>query len=268
VSRVLLHMSDLHFGRVPAGMPGHLLQAARAIKPDVLVVSGDLTQRARTEEFREASAFLDQFDMPRIVIPGNHDVPLYNLYGRFVERLDRFREYITDDLAPSYMDDEIAVFGVNTARSLTWKNGRINPRQVEDLHARLCTLAAGVLRVVVTHHPMDLPEGFHHRNLVGSARPAFERWAACGADLLLCGHLHIAATQVIGRTIVVNAGTAISTRGRGQANSFNVILIAPEGAVTVTQWEWDGREFIKREDDVFERVDSGWSIRARTASSY
>jgi 3',5'-cyclic AMP phosphodiesterase CpdA len=268
MSRVLLHVSDLHFGRVPPGMPEHLLQAAREIRPDVLVVSGDLTQRARTEEFREASAFLDQFDTPRIVIPGNHDVPLYNLYGRFVERLDRFREYITDDLTPEYVDGEIAVFGVNTARSLTWKNGRINPRQVEELHSRLCTLAPGVLRVVVTHHPMDLPEGFHARNLVGSARSAFERWAACGADLLLCGHLHVGnITTTVERygpslwhAIVINAGTAISSRGRGAANSFNVIVTEGRSSVSVTKWLWDvgARRFVKTPEAHYKRAVAGW----------
>jgi predicted phosphodiesterase len=246
MSRALLHLSDLHFGRVPPGMAETLVEVARRIAPDVVVVSGDLTQRARIEEFEQARAFLAQLPEPRIVIPGNHDVPLFNPYGRFVERLARFRRYITSDLSPAWMDDELAVFGVNTARSLTWKGGRINTRQIEDLRGRLCELPLSVTRVIATHHPF------------GVARVAFERWAGCGADLLLCGHLHVAATQVVGRTIVVNAGTAISTRGRGQANSFNVVLIAPKGRVTVTQWEWEGREFVKREDAVFERDDNGW----------
>jgi predicted phosphodiesterase len=246
MSRVLLHLSDLHFGRVPPGMAETLVEVGRRLAPDVLIVSGDLTQRARVEEFEQARDFLAQLPGPRIVIPGNHDVPLFNPYGRFVERLGRFRRYITPDLAPAWIDDEVAVFGVNTARSLTWKGGRINARQIEDLRGRLCELPLSVTRVIATHHPF------------GVARVAFERWAGCGADLLLCGHLHVAATQIVGRTIVVNAGTAISTRGRGQANSFNVVLIAPRGAVTVTQWEWNGREFVKREDAVFERAENGW----------
>jgi predicted phosphodiesterase len=223
-----------------------LVEVARRIAPDVIVVSGDLTQRARIEEFEQARDFLAQLPGPRIVIPGNHDVPLFNPYGRFVERLARYRRYITSDLSPAWMDDEVAVFGVNTARSLTWKGGRINSRQIEDLRGRLCDLPLHVTRIIATHHPF------------GVARVAFERWAGCGADLLLCGHLHVAATQVVSRTIVVNAGTAISTRGRGQANSFNVVLIAPRGGVTVTQWEWNGSEFVKREDAVFERHEAGW----------
>ncbi|HJT87192.1 MAG TPA: metallophosphoesterase family protein, partial [Bryobacteraceae bacterium] len=192
MSRVLLHVSDLHFGRIQPGLPEALREAAARIRPDVVVVSGDLTQRARTSEFQQARAFLEQLPSPRIVVPGNHDVPLHNLYGRFVERLGRFRSYITDDLEPAYVDSEVAVFGINTARSLTWKGGRINPGQIESLHARLCAVAPEVMRVVVTHHPFEVPPGFHHRELVRSARAAFEKWSSCGADLLLCGHLHVA----------------------------------------------------------------------------
>jgi 3',5'-cyclic AMP phosphodiesterase CpdA len=247
VSRVLLHVSDLHFGRVPPGMAESLAAAARQIAPDVLVVSGDLTQRARVEEFEQARAFLAALPFPRVVIPGNHDVPLFNPYGRFVERLARFRHYITDDLAPSYVDAEVAVFGVNTARSLTWKGGRINARQIEAVRATLCELPAGLTRVVATHHPF------------GVARVAFERWSGCGADLLLCGHLHVAATEVVGATIVVNAGTAISTRGRGQANSFNVVEIADRSHVTVTQWAWEGNAFGNTEETRFERTANEWA---------
>ena len=88
--------------------------------PDLLVVSGDLTQRARPEEFQQAREFLDRLPKPQIVVPGNHDVPLYNVYGRFVQQFDRFRRYISDDLQPMYLDEEIAVLGVNTARAFTW----------------------------------------------------------------------------------------------------------------------------------------------------
>src|SRR5436309_7341748 len=130
MSRTLVHLSDIHFGRVDPALIDPLLDAVRRLAPDVVVVSGDLTQRARTGEFQEARAFLDRLPQPRIVVPGNHDVPLYNLYGRFVEQLARYRRHITDDLEPSYIDDEIAVLGTNTARSLTWKGGRVNGRQI------------------------------------------------------------------------------------------------------------------------------------------
>jgi 3',5'-cyclic AMP phosphodiesterase CpdA len=240
-----MHLSDLHFGKVQPGLPEALLREAREGRPDVVVVSGDLTQRARPEEFREARRFLDQFSVPLIAVPGNHDVPLYNLYGRFVKRLERFRMYISDDLDPSYSDSEIAIFGVNTARSLTWKNGRINPAQIQQIRSRLCGLPREVIRVVVTHHPFDLPAGFGAGDLLGSARHAFEQFASCGADLLLCGHLHVANAMTTlerygshWRALVVSAGTAISTRGRGAPNSFNMIRL-DRGTAVVSQRTWD-----------------------------
>lgn len=246
MSRLLLHISDLHFGRVPPKMPEALLTAAHEIRPDVVVVSGDLTQRAKVVEFEQARAFLDALRLPTVVIPGNHDVPLYNPYGRFIERLARYRRFINEDLAPSYVDDEVAVLGVNTARSLTWKGGRINARQIAAVRSRLCELPSLVTRVVATHHPHEV------------ARLALRTWSSCGADVLLCGHLHIAAAEVIGRTLVVNAGTAISMRGRGQANSFNVVETAARERVAVAQWVWRGGAFSKTEDAVFERVAGEW----------
>jgi 3',5'-cyclic AMP phosphodiesterase CpdA len=246
MSRVLLHISDLHFGRVPEGMAGALLTAASEIQPDVVVVSGDLTQRARVVEFEQARAFLDELEFPTLVIPGNHDVPLYNPYGRFVQRLARYRKIITDDLAPAYLDDEVAVVGVNTARSLTWKGGRINPRQIAEVRAKLCEAAAGVMRVVVTHHPH------------GVARLALRAWSSCGADVLLCGHLHIAAAEIVGKTVVVNAGTAISTRMRGQENSFNVVKVEGRESVKVEQYGWEERTFQIVESAAFSKIGDEW----------
>jgi len=268
MSRVVLHLSDLHFGRIAPGLPEALLEAAGQIAPDLVVVSGDLTQRAKAVEFQQARSFLDQLPYPRIVVPGNHDVPLHNLYARFVQRLSRFQRYITEDLEPVYQDSEIAVFGVNTARSSTWKGGRINSRQIESLRTRLCATGPDLARIVVTHHPFEIPQGFHPRDVVGSARAALERWTDCGADLLLCGHLHVGDStttlsrysHVGWRAIVVTAGTATSTRGRGFPNSFNAITIEDRRSVRVTKWSWEERVlgFQKLAEAQFVRTADGW----------
>ncbi len=271
MSRVVLHLSDLHFGRISPGLPEALLEAATRIAPDLVVISGDLTQRATKLEFEQARAFLDQLPYPQIVVPGNHDIPLHNLYARFVHRLSRYQRYITEDLEPVYQDGEIAAFGVNTARSSTWKGGRINSVQIEALRTRLCEADPNVARIVVTHHPFEIPQGFHLRNAVGSARAALERWSDCGADLLLCGHLHVADStttlqrysQVSWRSIVVSAGTATSTRGRGSPNSFNAITVEGRRAVRVTKWSWEesGRVFRNLSEAEFVRAADGW-VRA------
>src|SRR5438105_1578518 len=128
--RTVVHLSDLHFGRVDRRLLTPLVESVTMAAPDVVVVSGDLTQRARTGEFLEARDFLARLPQPQVVVPGNHDVPLYNVLDRFVRPLAKFRRYVEPSLAPRHVDDEIAVLGINTARSLVVKNGRVNQRQI------------------------------------------------------------------------------------------------------------------------------------------
>jgi 3',5'-cyclic AMP phosphodiesterase CpdA len=155
--RKLVHLSDLHLGRIDADLPGPLADTIRQLDPHLLVVSGDLTQRARSHQFALARTFLDSLAMPRIVVPGNHDIPLHNLFDRMWRPLEKYRRHLGDEVEPEYLDDEIAVFGVNTARSLTFKDGRISHAQLARLEARLASLPASLSRVIVTHHPLDLP---------------------------------------------------------------------------------------------------------------
>jgi len=243
--RTLVQLSDLHFGRTDATLLQPLVDAVAAIAPDVVVVSGDLTQRAREEEFREARAFLDRLPRPCIVVPGNHDVPLYRVWERFLSPLGKYRRLITHDLSPSFVDAEIAVLGINTARALTFKNGRINDEQMETIGARFAALPEAVTKIVVTHHPFDLPDTPGAEDIVGRATAAMQVFSRCGVDLLLAGHFH---TTQSGETsarhplpgysaLVVQAGTATSTRGRGESNSFNVIAV-DKSEVKVVPWVW------------------------------
>ncbi|QNA88548.1 metallophosphoesterase [Massilia sp. Dwa41.01b] len=244
--RTLIHLSDLHFGRVDEALLGPLRDLVHSIAPDVVVVSGDLTQRARSEQFEEARAFLDTLPGPQIVVPGNHDISLYNVFRRFVKPLARYKRYITDDLDPVYVDDEIAVVGVNTARSLTIKDGRVNKEQVAKIREQLDGLDPKLTRIVVTHHPFDLPTSFEEDDLVDRAPMAMEVFAECGVDVLLAGHMHVshaASTAMRYRidayaALVVQAGTATSTRGRGEVNSFNVLRVEHE-RVEVDRYGWD-----------------------------
>lgn len=273
--RTLLHLSDLHFGRIDPATLAPLLATAKEIRPDVVLVSGDLTQRARRRQFREARDFLSALPQPQIVVPGNHDVPLYNVALRFADPLANYRRYITDDLDPFFRDDEIAVAGINTARSLTFKGGRINERQVARVRERLCALPEQVARVIVTHHPFDLPEGRLERDLVGRARMAMEAFVACGADVIASGHLHVSHTghtairyKLPGRSaLVVQAGTATSTRERGEPNSFNVLAIE-RSRISVERRVWRASDgaFIPGAREVFDRTDEGWE-RATPAES-
>lgn len=243
--RTLVHLSDLHFGRVDAALLDPLRDLIHRIAPTVVVVSGDLTQRAKSEEFEAARAWLDTLPGPQIIVPGNHDISLYNVFRRFVHPLQRYKRYITDDLDPCYIDDEIAVLGVNTARSLTIKDGRLNKEQVGKIRETLAGLSPDLTRVIVTHHPFDMP-GADEKDMVDRADMAMQAFSELGVDLLMAGHLHLShagntqARYKISEyaALVVQAGTATSTRERGEVNSFNVIRIEPQ-RVEVDRYGWD-----------------------------
>ncbi|HST53197.1 MAG TPA: metallophosphoesterase family protein [Pyrinomonadaceae bacterium] len=263
----IVHLSDLHFGRVDGALVEPLVNAVVEAAPDLLVVSGDLTQRARASQFREARAFLDRLPQPQVVVPGNHDVPLYDVLARFSRPLEKFRRFVSDDLEPFYEDDEMIVAGLNTARSLTRKYGRVNEGQVGRLRERLCGYGEGFLKVVVTHHPFDLPPGHDEREIVGRARMAMEALASCGADLLLAGHLHVGHTghtaeryKIGGHSaLFVQAGTATSTRTRFEANSFNVVRLKhPHLQIERRTWQQAARTFSPGPAETFRRTPDGW----------
>lgn len=266
IMRKLVHLSDLHFGRVNPALLDPLQKIVSELEPAVVAISGDLTQRARSYQFQQARSFLDSLPQPQIVVPGNHDIPLHNVFARFLEPLTKYKRYITEDLQPAYADDEVAVIGVNTARSLVFKGGRINRFQVDRLRDKFCSLGEGVVKVVVTHHPFDLPEGYDERDLVGRAQMAVTGLAECGADLFLSGHLHVSHTGHTKRynirghsALVVQAGTATSTRERGEANSFNLLRIAYP-AITVEKFTWDPStaSFAIATAEEFKHSDEGW----------
>ncbi len=265
--RTIAHISDLHFGQIePATLPA-LTAALHAEKPDVLAVSGDLTQRARKHEFIAARQFLDDLPGAPIIVPGNHDVPLFNVLSRWLSPLDNYRRYICNDLQPFFADQEIAVLGVNTARSLTLKDGRINRQQVESSCEKLRGCKHGVMRVIVAHHPFDATEA-QAGAIVGRADMAMEQFAGCKVDIILTGHLHMSSAREssvryknLGHsTLIVQAGTATSKRTRGAPNMWNLIRI-DQGKITLDSWGWLPREerFSVFSTDVFHRSPNGWT---------
>lgn len=265
--RKLVHLSDLHFGSIRDAAVKPLIETVTAIRPDLIAVSGDLTQRARAEQFRAARAFLDALPAPKIIVPGNHDVPLYNLFARF-RRLNRYRRAIADDVEPFYCDGEIAVLGINTARSLTFKSGRINARQVARAKDRLCGLSDAMVKIIVTHHPFDLPESYRRRLLVGGARMAIQHLNECRVDLFLAGHFHVAGAAPTAfqlpldgySSVVVQAGTAISNRTRSEHNTFNLLRIdLPRLSIDRFEWTPERPQFVLSETEHYRRNAAGWT---------
>ena len=263
--RVLVHLSDIHFGRLNPATVEPLSAAIVRHAPDLLAVSGDLTQRARRMEFAAAREFLDALPFRRLVVPGNHDVPLYNVFTRFFTPLARYRHAITSDLTPVYRDEEMIVVGVNTGdRSL---GRRTDQCGAGGRHRRASAGAPpDLIRIVVTHHPFDLPEGVAEARLLGRAAMAMRKLAAADADLFLAGHLHIshightAERYKIGghSALVVQAGT-VSTRSRGEEPSFNVLRIE-RPRISVERLVWDPKRgaFATAGESHYRHGEAGW----------
>jgi 3',5'-cyclic AMP phosphodiesterase CpdA len=266
--RRLVHISDVHFGKVDYAIAEQVRVKIIELRPDLVIISGDLTQRARTAQFIEARQFLDSLPKPQIVVPGNHDIPLHNVYARFVTPLEKYKKYITEDLEPFFIDDEMAVIGLNTARSLTIKDGRINNEQIAAVRERMCRLDDKLLKGVVTHHPFDLPAGFDEDDIVDNAEKAFPQIADCGADVFFSGHLHISHIAhtanryqlPTGRNaLIIQAGTATSTRVRGEVNSFNLIEFDfPNLMVKRFECQLAETGFTEAETQEFYQGEKGW----------
>lgn len=246
IMRLVAHISDLHFGRHDAAIVDALIAQFGEMRPHLVVLSGDLTQRARSAEFAQAKHFIDRITAPVVIVPGNHDIPLYNVMHRFFSPLDKYRRHIREaSNGEWYVDDELAVLGLNTARSLTWKAGRVSIDQMGLIRRCFEHVPQAAWRIVVTHHPIASAHGEPRIELAGRATLALRAIADAGVHLLLSGHHHRptsghpASDLLVHETVlVVHAGTTVSTRTcEGEGNSYNLVCLdGPHATVDVMRW--------------------------------
>jgi 3',5'-cyclic AMP phosphodiesterase CpdA len=241
-----------------------LVADLRDLAPSLVAVSGDLTQRARRSEFARAREFLGRVAPPKLVVPGNHDVPLFDVARRFLSPLGRYRTWIEPDLAPVWDDEEVLAIGLTTARSFTWKAGRVSYAQMEALRVRFCGDDPDRLHVLVAHHPFSPPARAPRERIVGRAGAALASLAACGLDLVLTGHLHREyagdlAGQTLARSVLaLHAGSAVSRRLRGEANSYLLVRVRLP-RLEVELRIFTGSAFEPARTARFLRTDSGWA---------
>lgn len=267
----IAHLSDLHFGAHDERLVEAVDRQVDELKPDLVVISGDFTQRARIEQFRDACEFLRGLsDRGHDVlgVPGNHDVPLYDVLRRFLSPLARYRRFIDESLCPFVELPGVAVLGINTARSLTFKDGRINRDQVSFIRETFSRTSSEAVRILVTHHPLfALEVGGEVGRAIGRQELALDAIEESGVDMVLAGHNHHASSRDAsdlvtraGGVLVVQAGTATSTRVREQEQSFNILDIS-DGSVTLTVYAWKGEDFEPNDAQRYQWQDGRWMLR-------
>ncbi|MEL7059013.1 MAG: metallophosphoesterase family protein [Acidobacteriota bacterium] len=273
--RHILHVSDIHFGPhfrpdVAAGVSA-LIEHRR---PDLVVISGDLTQRAKIRQFQDARRWVDAFPVPWIAVPGNHDVPMYRAWERVLAPYGVYRRHFADEMEPIFVDDEIYVLGVNTAFNWTIRDGRYSRAGLRRLLGELEAAPADRAKIVVAHHHLIPPPRFDTQRVTERAREAIEILVHFEVEMVLSGHLHqtwIGTTEQYypsGRrpVLLVHSGTTTSGRGRGcerRRNTCNWIEIH-DGHHLVRHliWQPDAERFDEQSRHVFPRGGPGWSLGA------
>ena len=247
----LLQVSDPHFGTEQPEVLQALERLAHALAPQAVLLSGDITQRATRRQFAAARAFADRLAAPVIAIPGNHDIPLFQLAARVFSPYGRYTEAFGTDLEPVFACDDWLVVTVNTTRWYRHEDGEVSPTQVERVAARLTSATPRQVRVVVTHQPVLVTRPEDRSNRLHGRDAAVARWTAAGADLIVGGHIHLPFVRPLDEHFqgcpptawAVQAGTAVSTRVRRDApNSVNVLRTeaAGDGAQRICLVErWD-----------------------------
>lgn len=258
---VLLHMSDAHFGTEREPVVDALVALTHEVAPDVVVLSGDITQRARADQFERARHFIQRLGVADfVVIPGNHDIPLFDVATRFFDPYREYRRVFGAKLEPRYVARDVLVVAVNTTRRYRHVDGEIGREQQRQVAAELSVATPSQLRIVVTHQPLAVPRESEQHNVARGADGAILQWSAAGADVLLAGHIHLPfvlplheRTNLSRPLWAVNAGTAVSSRTRHDAgNSVNVLRVesadSGEPHCRVEHWAYEqpSTAFVRR----------------------
>jgi 3',5'-cyclic AMP phosphodiesterase CpdA len=266
----IFQISDVHFG------PPHLRPVSEAVQnlidsrnPDLVVISGDLTQRAKSQQFKQAREFVDRISVPVLAVPGNHDVPMYRCWERVFSPYGAYRKYFEKDLEPTFEDSNVFVVGVNTAFGWTIDNGRFTNRRLDQVEQLFRQAPNGCCRIVVAHHHLVRPPELANKNLVINAQRAMEVFSEAGVELILSGHLHRSMVEssadfypaIQPPVVIALSGTTTSSRGRGLEegkNSCNWVELTEDCmAISTLRWSSRGQCFESDPEPRFSRNPSG-----------
>jgi 3',5'-cyclic AMP phosphodiesterase CpdA len=277
----IAHLSDVHFGHHDPKVVEAVEAFLSERRPDLVVISGDFTQRARVAQYQMACEFVERIEaggLPVLAVPGNHDVPLYDIARRFLRPLDRYKQFIEDDLCPYWENERLAVLGINTARSFTIKDGSVSYEQMHRIREAFREVPERKTRILVTHHPlfaMPLGDEGELTKTVARQTDALQAVAEAGVHILLAGHFHRtyadSARKMVenaGPALVIQAGTATSTRLRGdELQSFNWIEAHRNTEIDLQVIAWEGEAFHGRSHACYKYDGENWqsaNLAART----
>ncbi len=266
--RQILHVSDVHFGKP------HLKEVSEGVlaliaqhPPDLVVISGDLTQRAKPGQFKEARAFVDRIDVPSLSVPGNHDVPMYRVWERVGAPFWAYRRYFAKDMEPTFQDSQMAVIGINTAFNWTIRDGRVTRSGQRSLERRLAAVPADLTKIVVAHHQLIPAPRFDSQKVLKNASEVVKVLNRGGAEMVLSGHLHqswIGSTEAYYPSgsrpvLLVHSGTTTSSRGRGcerRRNTCNWIRLR-DSEIEISNLAWDASDqrFFEQSRHLYPRRD-------------
>lgn len=247
----LLQISDTHFGTEQTAVVDALQQLVADTRPDLLLLSGDITQRATRQQFSAARHFVDSLNIPHVIaIPGNHDIPLFNLAARLLHPYANFRRAFGSALESNFENEHLLLLALNTTRWYRHIDGALSTRQIDRVATQLQAASAKDWRIVVTHQPLAVPHQRDTHDLLHGHQRALQCWAEAGADVVMGGHIHLPYVLPLHRHIpalsqrmwAVQAGTALSNRVRaGVPNSVNLLHLdnSAQGARTLAVERWD-----------------------------
>lgn len=259
--RLLAHLSDLHFGTEVPEITAALAHDLSRARPQLILVTGDITQRARKSQFARAAEFLNRFHVPKLVVPGNHDLPLYDLYRRLIHPLAEFHLHFPALTASEYADDELLVLGLNSTRRLRVRRGQLSRRQLEQMGQFFRGHHGRRFRIFMSHHPfMSHPVHFP-KDLMFRRRSAVKVLEKCGVDLVLGGHshrVHVDDLQehygFLSRPIITaQAGTAVSGRNFHRPQSYSLITVRPF-SFSIEAREYHDGSFRRAEQHIYPRA--------------
>lgn len=232
----IIHISDLHFGMHKPELIEPFFADIAQLAPDLIMISGDVTQRGRSEQYLLFKAFLQRFTMPYVVVPGNHDIPLYNPFTRLIHPFKNYKDYISPELDARFTNECVKVLGVNSATPYRIKDGLLGEEAITRIK-NYFSHDSGLVNILFFHHNLNYFNGMHHP--LNNAEEFIEYLTHSHIHLVCTGHLHYATLKLIakkqgGHCAIVHAGSLLCQRSKDNKNSFYVFDL--DGMACTIEW--------------------------------